>query len=548
MVELPTALHVDTTSIILGSLVVILFAVGISLRPPPPQAHPFLLGRQSTIARTRLPSESPVYSNSNTGGVRAPLRPEKRVRTAKDILELSQTCLEGGERGTWIKGGEKLVEVVQALRAGLLSTLGNTPGLVAVLVEDPTDALLVTLALALSPQKPLVISPGSNLPETAQVTAIIQSSTLFAAAQSISHTPDAKWISLGGAGEKSEAAEDLLVTGRALIANNEAPPPTEAEPSDVALTIVSEGVPLSITHLNLTASLISWASLFPASPKSTRPTLSDSLLSFHHPSTPYGFGLALFAIFTSASLLLVSLPDSATHDDLQALLSTRSAQPPSLIFAPSSTFSEPLYKLLLSKMLGDSAIIIRQARNGKLRLLREGVLATKTIWDQILFQGVKKESRVHRVRALFLEGPVEQSRLETFRTTLGVPTVSTLAHAFLLSPLAAGMMWDVQRLPHPQGASAKSLGPVGPPVTGIDIKLRGDEAEILKGTIKGELLVRTPLLPPPSTLPPSLLLNDSPLPQLPAYPGASSTIEDNSGKWLRTGITAEMGKEGVLWL
>jgi hypothetical protein len=140
MVELPTALHVDTTSIILGSLVVILLAIGISLRPPPPQAHPFLLGRQSTIARTRLPSESPVYTSSATGGVRAPLRPEKRVRTVKDILELSQTCLEGGERGTWIKGGEKLVEVVQGLRAGLLSTLGNAPGLVAVLVEDPTGA------------------------------------------------------------------------------------------------------------------------------------------------------------------------------------------------------------------------------------------------------------------------------------------------------------------------------------------------------------------------------------------------------------------------
>lgn len=238
---------------------------------------------------------------------------------------------------------------------------------------------------------------------------------------------------------------------------------------------------------NLTASLISWASLFPASPKSTRPTLSDSLISFHHPSTPYGLGLALFTIFTSASLLLISLPDSATHEDLQALLSSRSAQPASLIFAPSSTFSEPLYKLLLSKMLGDSAFIIRQARNGKLRLLREGVLATKTTWDSILFQGVKKESRVHRLRALFLEGPVEQSRLETFRTTLGVPTVATLAHAFLLSPLAAGIMWDVQRLPHPQGASPRSLGAVGPPVVGIDVKLRGDEAQILDGIIKGEV-------------------------------------------------------------
>jgi hypothetical protein len=267
-----TALHIDITSLVLAGLVAVLLVVGIVTRPPPPQAHPFLLGRQSTTARTRLVSESPVYTNSTTGGMRPPIRPEKRLRVLKDILELSQTCLEGGERGTWIKGGEKLTEVVMALRAGLLSTLGNTTGLVAVLVEDPTgpwmsasylcgvladacwprflpDALLVTLALALTSQKPLIISPGSNLPQTAPVTAIIQSSTLFSAAQSISTTPDAKWISLGGAGEKSSIAEDLLVTGQALVDNGEAPAVADADPKDVALTIVSEGIPLDFTHL-----------------------------------------------------------------------------------------------------------------------------------------------------------------------------------------------------------------------------------------------------------------------------------------------------------
>lgn len=135
-----TSLQVDTTTLVLGGIIAILLVLGITLRPPPPLAHPFLLGRQSNSAPTRLTGESAVYTSSATGGVRAPLRPEKRVRTLKDLLELSLTCLEGGERGTWIKGGEKLVDVVHALRAGLLSTLGNQPGLVAVFVEDPTGA------------------------------------------------------------------------------------------------------------------------------------------------------------------------------------------------------------------------------------------------------------------------------------------------------------------------------------------------------------------------------------------------------------------------
>ena len=110
-----------------------------------------------------------------------------------------------------------------------------------------TDALLITLALALTPHKPLVVAPGSSLPATTPVTAIIQSSTLFLAAKKLSATPDAKWISLGGAGETSAEAEELLAAGKALLAD--APAVPEAQPSDVALTIISEGIPLSITHL-----------------------------------------------------------------------------------------------------------------------------------------------------------------------------------------------------------------------------------------------------------------------------------------------------------
>ena len=278
----------------------------------------------------------------------------------------------------------------------------------------------------------------------------------------------------------------------------------EAAPGDVALTIISEGVPLTFTHVvcsgprslptcltphssqNLTASIVSWASLFPASPKSTRPTLSDSLMSFHHPSTPYGFGLALFAVFASAALLLPTLPEEPTHDDLLKIFSSKSSPPPSLLFGAEKLIASPLYKLLLTQMLGDSAFIIRLARNGKIRLLREGTVSSKTFWDKILFVGVRKESYTHKLRAVFIEGPMEQSRSEMFRSTLGVPVVSTLGHAFLLAPVSAGMMWDMQSLPHPD-PEADGLGHVGPPVAGVEIKLRGDEDEMQKGRVKGEV-------------------------------------------------------------
>lgn len=141
------AIELDATTYVLGSLISIsLFIIWYS-SPPSPQAHPFLLGRQSHSSPTRFNSESPIYLNSSTGGIRAPLRPEKRIRTLKDILDGSLTKFEGGERGTWIKGGEKLVDVVETLRRGLLSTIGSSSGTgtVAILIDDPTGLLFLFL-------------------------------------------------------------------------------------------------------------------------------------------------------------------------------------------------------------------------------------------------------------------------------------------------------------------------------------------------------------------------------------------------------------------
>jgi hypothetical protein len=262
-------LQADTATLVLGGVVTALLVLGVMNRPPPPLVHPFVLGRQSLAGRQRVSSESPTYSNASTGGIRVALRPEKRVKTLKDVLEGSHSRFEGGEQGTWVKGGENVATMVEYLRAGLLSTLGPGSGTVAVLVDDPTgksqllivgvaslihesaDALLIILALSLTKHTPLVISLGSTIPNHAPVTAIIQSSSRFISAQSLSATPDAKWISVGvgGEGESSAVAEDLLITGKALVEGGEVSEPLTCEPSDLALTIVSDGVPLAFSHL-----------------------------------------------------------------------------------------------------------------------------------------------------------------------------------------------------------------------------------------------------------------------------------------------------------
>ncbi|KAL8293107.1 hypothetical protein RQP46_000801 [Phenoliferia psychrophenolica] len=546
-----SSVHLDSTSLVLGGVVGALLLAAIAIRPPPPQAHPFLLGRQSNVERTRLANESPVYTNSSSSGLRPPLRPEKKIKSLLDILQASTSLAEGGARGTWIHGGETLVEVVLQLRAGLLATLGSGAGTVAVLVDDPTDALLLTLALALTPHTPLVVAPGSSLPSDVPVSAIFQSSTRFSPAQALSSSPNAKFISLGAAGAKSAEAEDLLATGKAILAD--AKPVAEAQPADLALTIISEGIPLAITHVNLTASLIAWLSLFPAAPRATRPTSSDVIVSFHHPSTPYGLGLALLALYTSSALSLPALSATPDSDALTLALRSPSALSPTMIFGPAPLISQPFSKLLLGNMLGDSAFMVRHARDGKLRLLREGTVSQSTWWDKLIFTSLRKEVGLPTIRAVVLEGPVDQNRVEFFRIVLGAPVVVTLAHAFLLAPLSAGNLYDYQRLPPPgvikeNDLSTTAKAHVGPPVGGVEVKLRGEEKDMVAGRVRGEVLVRSPVLPRADSLPPSLLLKDADLPQLPPYPGRAAESEEGSGaRWLRTGVQAEMGKEGVLW-
>jgi hypothetical protein len=141
--------QVDATSIVILVLLVIALAAHVYLRPSPPHLHPFLLGRQSTAAPTRFPGESPAYRGTGGAGFGSSYRPATTVRTLADVLGKSNTCLEGGERGTWVKGGEKLIGLVDALRAGLLSKFAGLEGKVLVAVSDPTGSSFLLRSLFL---------------------------------------------------------------------------------------------------------------------------------------------------------------------------------------------------------------------------------------------------------------------------------------------------------------------------------------------------------------------------------------------------------------
>ncbi|GAA5989287.1 hypothetical protein JCM10908_001243 [Rhodotorula pacifica] len=556
----------DSATLALASVAVLLSAVTYKLLPAPPLVHPFLLGRQAIPAPTRLHNQSPIYTNAANGGGRPPYRPDRSIRTLHDILKNSQSVLEGGlGEGALAHAagghGHKVVQLVLYLRAALANRFVNAgkEGTVLVALDDPTDALLVTLALALSPYKPIVLAPGSDLgtfPENC-VASVSSPGRLTGAGSQSAITLVLDPSSSSSEEEEQDEARDLLESGKVLHEEGKDGAAAAGEVSDVVLTIISDGQSLQLTNQNLTASLISWASLFPVSPQPTKPTLKDSILSFHHPSTPYGFGLALFALSHSAGLAFPVLPSG--HDtppeELSLLLNSKSRPPATLIFAPANVLAKPLYQLILSEMLGDSSFIVRAARDGKLRLLREGIVTKQSFWDALLYKGLRKDINLTRLRALFLSAPpaLDQSRLETLRASLGCPVVPTLSHPSLLAPLCAAHMFDLQRLP-PPGAKrlrGNEKSHVGPPTLGVEVKLvGGKEEELTAGRIKGEILVRTPVLPLPTTLDPSLLTSDTSLPPLPPYSGQEDTTAAGTEgpKWYKTGVVAEISTEGTIWL
>jgi hypothetical protein len=180
--------------------------------------------------------------------------------------------LEGGQRGSWVKGGEKITELVKIIRAGLLSKFGKGSGKVVVAIEDPTgsyqfsfsdlsrcadpalfrlDALLVTLALATSSYKPIVIAPGSSIPDESDIVGIVHSITKFVSARGVSANPDAVVILLG---DESDVADDIFATGKAIVSGGGGGPEevgksSPSEPSDLALTVISEGISLDFSQV-----------------------------------------------------------------------------------------------------------------------------------------------------------------------------------------------------------------------------------------------------------------------------------------------------------
>lgn len=141
----------DSATLALLSVCVVLAAVTYQLLPPPPLAHPVLLGRQALVqSPARLTGQSAVYTTAQNGGARPPYRPDAKLRTLADILAGSTAALEGNANSLGSAAhGHTLAETVRFVRAALVSRIrsaGDRPehGSVLVALDDPAGQSTVT--------------------------------------------------------------------------------------------------------------------------------------------------------------------------------------------------------------------------------------------------------------------------------------------------------------------------------------------------------------------------------------------------------------------
>ena len=380
----------------------------------------------------------------------------------------------------------------------------------------------MTLALATaSAHPPVVLQSGAKV--QAQVVAVICSADLAHEAQELA----GRVVTFGKGGvSRTEVSEQGAAALSAPGGEDLATP----EIKDVALSFVAGDVELPVTHLMITAALSSLLSSYPNTPKPMRPTASDHVLSLLHPATPFGFTIALLALYTRASLTLASTYEAITQEEATTILYLPARVAPKI----EDDLRRPLSKFYLGE----------RALASKIALAREGVLTKSTIWDRLYMSNV---GVLPRVRYVAFDGLVRQRALETIRGVLGAPAVALKSHPLMLAPLTVAMMWDTQRLPPPalsrrQRPTGTEDSHVGTVPLNVELKIVGKEDDMAAEKYRGELLVRSPTLSNASVLP---VHADSELPQLPPAPGAKAAPP---AKWMRTGLYAEVAPEGTFWL
>ncbi|KAI5123321.1 hypothetical protein M0805_009342 [Coniferiporia weirii] len=521
---MPDLLATDGLTYVLGFTAAVAFLLH-SFFTPQSLVHPILLGRQSDVDRVRQPGESAVYRNYGTGLTsRLPTRPANGIMSILDFLKPDFTA----SRSLWSVNitNAKLQSRIASLATGLVRVAGLQPkeSNVLLLLNDGIDFLVADLALASQSIPSLTISSFTLL---SSVLDMHPPSAIILHLHSLSHV-------LEQIAENSEYAHHTLI----LVGEGDLPKIVEKLPLKIlwladleragvkgetlqSLKPESEDVfsvscfpgpnnelkATQLTHQNLTAGVAATRALFPLSGAITP---SDSLVSSHSLSTPFGRAIAYTALyegahFTTSDSTTVFANDNGSHKSADGALKflTSTMPPPTVVFLTPSQMNEIVSPVM---SLAQKSMLFPFAWRHKLFHLQNGYLSKDSMWDRSVFVSARKtvlKEMALSLRAVIVStGMLEAKTVTPARIALSVPVVNAYEHPLVAGPVFFSHPLDFQMF----GAAPSSVKPqvtdfahVGPPSINIEAKLVGVDDNAIEGGADpvGEIAVRGP----PVTLP-----------------------------------------------
>ncbi|KAH9999009.1 hypothetical protein BJV77DRAFT_978457 [Russula vinacea] len=480
----------DDLTILLGLTTASVFLL-YNLYKPQPLVHPILLGRQSDVARVRMPGESAVHRNYATGLMgRFTIRPSREVLTLLDLIKPESDA----PRSLWSAkiSNSHLAERVKALGTGLCLAGLTRESNVLLLLNDGLGEQCCRLSISvpaltvpctrfalypvLDPFVPFASLPvlESHFPSAIIVQGSLLPHTLELLYELNDFGRHSVVIVAGETDENvlSKASEQVKVVHWADIEaqGKEAPLITSPAPGPDDVFTVSfyrdannEMQAAHFTHQNITAGVTAIRGLLPPASHSLYEGTS-------------------FATLESSKLFQLDLVSSSPIDDVMS--THKLGLPPTTVL-----FLKPTHL---------SAVVDAIMANAKKSLLFPlGYFTKESLWDRLVFDNARSAvfgEDAASIRAVVVsEGTVPADLLTPARIALSVPLVIAHTHPLVAAPILASHPQDVQTF---AATSAQDFAHVGPPTVNVEVKLAGvDDGAVERGDDpEGVLHVRGPIV------------------------------------------------------
>lgn len=505
----------DDLTILLGLITASIFLLH-NLYRPQSLVHPILLGRQSDVARVRMPGESAIHRNYTTGLMgRFTVRPAREVMTILDFIKPESDA----PRSLWSTkiSNAQLSERVKSLGTGLSLAGLTRESNVLLLMNDGIEFLITELALASHSIPSLTLASLSLLSpvlESHPPTAVIVDGSFLSHALELIYDLNESLhhfvVVVGKADEAvlSQASErvkivrwtDIEAQGKVAVPiTGPTPGPDDVFTVSFYRDADEQVRAVHLTHQNITAGVTAIRALLPLNvPLSS----VDTINSAHSLSTAFGRTIAYMALYDGTSFATLESSKVfklATADSEDPIADVKSTHllglPPATVYFLKPTHMEAVVNAIVSS--AKKSLLFPLAWRHKVASVLEGYVTKESLWDRLVLDDARSsvlgEAAASARAVIVSDGSVPAKLLTPARVAFSVPLVIAHTHPLVSAPILASHPYDMQTFTI---TSDQELAHVGPPTVNIEVKLLGvDDGAVEKGEDPaGVLHVRGPIV------------------------------------------------------